>query len=312
MATYYATIPSDVSAKLVFDAVSAEVISAMDGVCVAVQGDERMGEYFSTTDDEVFKACTNPKEILQKICDGGSIGTLCVSGGGWSVRISKQFPRLVVDDSKVPCRDHYSVTVTLIAPDCFRDDAAIQQEYTRWLVPLETPDRANRVSRIHGVTKDVAMGYRIRASLLPAFMSRLGLGERNEVEAYGEVQEKGQLTNFSVDLARYGFRGLYSVYPEWPIHGITNYPNEACTRFCSLVDSHDSRVLASIGRRHCAFRCKDGRSTRTLEGNRFDVYRTKTRRSVTVSFDQYADEDPPVRAFSGGVRARLAGLRVKI
>ena len=206
MATYYSTIPSDVSAKLVFDAVSAEVISAMDGVCVAAQGDERMGEHFSTADDEVFKACTDSKEILQKICDGASIGTLCVSAGGWSVRLSRQFPRLVVDDSKVPCRDHYSVTVTLIAPDCFRDDAAIQEEYTRWLDPLEAPDRANRVSRTYGVTKDVSMGYRIRAPLLPAFMRRLGLGDRSEVEAYGEVQEKGQLTNFSVDLAHYGFR----------------------------------------------------------------------------------------------------------
>lgn len=122
----------------------------------------------------------------------------------------------------------------------------------------------------------------------------------------------GQFANFTIDLARYGFRGLYSVYPEWPVHGVTNYPNEACSRFCSLVDSKDSRVLASIGRRHCAFRCQDGRITRTLEGNRFDVCRTKTRRSVTVSFDQYSDEEPPVRSFSGGVRARLAGLGVKI
>ncbi len=312
MATYYATIPSDVSAKQVFDAVSAEVTNAMDGLCVAAQGDERMGEYFSTTDDEVFKACTNSKEILDKISDGAAIGTLCVNSGGWTVRLCRQFPRLVVDDSKVPFRDHYSVTVTLIGPDCFWDTAAIQQEYTKWLVPLEAADRANRVTRIHGATKDVSMAYRLHASQLPIFMRRLGLGERNEVEAYGEVQEKGQFTNFSVDLVRYGFRGLYSVYPEWPIHGITNYPNKACTRFCTLVDAHDSRVLASIGRRHCAFRCKDGRKTRTLEGNRFDVYRTRTRRSLTVSFDQYADEDPPVRAFSGGVRARLAELRVRI
>lgn len=179
MATYHATIPSDVSAQLVFDALSAEVVRSMDGVCVAVHGEERMGEYFSTAKDEVFKACDDPKEILQKIGNGASVGTLCVNGGGWSVRLSRQFPRWVVDDSKVPCRYHYTVTVTLIGADAFRDDAAIEQEYSRWLVPLELPDQGNRVSRIYGATKDVAMGYRIRASLLPAFMSRLGMGERS-------------------------------------------------------------------------------------------------------------------------------------
>ena len=312
MATYYARIPSDVSAKLVYDAVSAEVIKAMDGISVAAQGDERMGKYFSLADDEVFKACTDSEEILQKICDGASFGTLCVSGDGWNVRLCRRYPRLVVDDCTVPTREHYSVTVKLIAHPSFGDDAAIMREYARWLDPLETPDTANQITQSHGETKDVLMGYRIRASHVPALMRRLGLGRGNGVGAYGEVQETEKIRNFSVDLARYGFRGLYSVYPEWPVPGVTNYSSEASNRFCALIDANDNGVLASVGRRHCAFRCKDGRSTRTLEGNRFDVYLTKTRRSLTVSFDQYADEDPPVRAFSGGVRARLAGIGLKI
>lgn len=312
MATYHSIIPSGVLAKQVFDAVGEEVICAMDGICAVAWGDERMGEYFSITEDEVFKACTDSKEILQKICDGASVGTLIVGGDGWSIRLCRRYPRIVPDDSTIPCWEHYSVTVALIGHPSFGDDAAIKEEYARWLDLLEEPDSTNRITQSYGATKDVLMGYRIRASQLPAFMRRLGLGERNGDVAYGEVQEMERFTSFSVDLARYGFQGLYSVYPEWPIHGVTNYPSEACTRFCALIDAHDSGVLASVGRRHCAFRCKDGRSTRTLEGNRFDVYRTKTRRCLTVSFDQYADDDPPVRAFSGGVRNRLAALGVKL
>lgn len=312
MATYHAKIPSGVSASQVFDAVSAEVVGAMDGISVSAHGDERIGEYFSVSDDEVFKACADTREVLQKLCDGSSVGYLCVSGDGWSVQLCRHYTKIVVDDCTVPSRDYYSVIVTLIGSPCFGDDAAVQQEYTRWLAPLEEADTANRITRSYGVTKDVWMSYRIRSSQVPAFMRRLGVGDRSGVEAYGEVQETGKITSFSLDLDRYGFRGLYSVYPEWPFPGVTNYSSEACGRFCALIDAHGSGVLASLGRRHCAFRCRDGRSTRTLEGNRFDVYRTKTRRSLTVSFDQYADEDPPVRTFSGGVRTRLAVLGVKL
>ena len=106
--------------------------------------------------------------------------------------------------------------------------------------PLEKPDTANQITQSHGGTKDVLMGYRIHASRVPAFMRRLGLGKRNGVGAYGEVQEREEITNFSVDLARYGFRGLYSVYPEWPIPGVTNYSSEASNRFCALIDANDA------------------------------------------------------------------------
>ena len=156
------------------------------------------------------------------------------------------------------------------------------------------------------------MHYRIRASRVPEFLRYLGLNEPNRVQAHGEVRELGNITPYPLELSSYGFRSLYSVYPEWPIAGVTNYQGPACARFCELVDVPDSGVLVSVGRRHCAFRCKAGGCTRTLAGNQFDVYCTKTRRSLRVSFDRYADEDPPVREFSGGVRSRLAQLGMKI
>jgi hypothetical protein len=145
-----------------------------------------------------------------------------------------------------------------------------------------------------------------------AFLRKLGLGENQNLAAYGEVQEKVEFKRFSVDLKRFGFRGFYSVYPQWPIHSSTNYHADAYGRFCAMVDLGSPGVSGSVGKRYCSFRCQDGRNTRTLALNLFDIYRTKTRRSLTVSFEQYADEDPPVRAFSGGVRKRLAALGMKI
>lgn len=312
MAYYFAKVQPGVATKQVFDAVSAEITSSMKGICVVASGDERMGRYFSVAEDEVFKACTNSAEILQKVCDGASVGRLCVHAESWRMNLYRRYPRIVVDDATLPSRDYYFVSVTLIASDCFENKAAIEKQYANRLDPLETPSFGNRVCEIHGPTKDVVLHYRIHTSQLPNYLHQLGVGERDDVEAYGEVQELKQITSFSVDPARYDFRGLYSVYPDWSAYKVTNYANDTYARFCDLIDNDNSGLLISVGRRHCAFRCKDGSSTRTLEGNYFDISRTKVKRSLAISFDQYADEDPPVRTFSGGVRARLAELGIKI
>jgi len=311
MATYYAKIPSDVSAKQVFDAVSAEVVTAMDGIVVAAHGDERMGDFFSPAADEVFKACIDRREIFQKLADGSSLGMLCINRRDWSVHINRTFTKTVEDDRTVPNRDHYSVRVNLKSYPHIGNDARKMTDYATWLDPLE-PLTGNRVSESWGITKDLNMFFRVRPSDLVPLLRKLGLPDGRDVEAFGDVQERVKLTMFTVDFSRFGFRGLYSVYSEWPVNSSTNYPNDAYVRFCGIVDSKNSGVRASVGRRNCAFQCKDGRTTRTLDGNQFDVYRTKTRRTVTVSFEQYADNDPPVRMFSSGVRKRLAALGAAI
>jgi hypothetical protein len=312
MASYRATIPAEIPAKQVFDAVNGEVAAAMNGIVVTAAGDERMADFFSIAQDEVFKACTDPREILDKLSDGASLGRLCVDHRQWNVRLSRHFPKQVEDDCSIPLRDHYSVTVTLKSYPHIINEARKLADHASWLAPLEPPMWGNRVCENWGSTTDLLMLYRIPIPDVLAFLRKLGLGENQNLEAYGEVQEKVEFKRFSVDLKRFGFRGCYSVYPEWPIHSSTNYRADAYGRFCTLVDSGSPGVLGSVGKRYCSFRCQDGRNTRTLALNQFDIYRTKTRRSLTVSFEQYADEDPPVGAFSGGVRKRLAALGMKI
>ena len=312
MATYHATIPSEIPAKNVFDAVNAEVAAAMDGIAVCASGDERMSEFFSLADDEVFKACTDPRDILEKLTDGGSFGWICIDHGQWNVRLSRHFPKRVEDDRSVPVRDHYDACVTLKSYPHFNNEEQKLADHESWHGPLEPPIWGNRVSEFWGTTKDLLMSYRIRTANVVDFLAKLGIGKDGSLETYGEVQEKVAFEPSQIDLKQFGFRGLYSVYPEWPTPSSTNYPSDAYERFCALVDSGGPGVLASVGKRYCSFRCQDGKHTRTLALNKFDVHRTKTKRSLSISFEQYADEDPPVRAFSGGVRKRLAALGMKI
>jgi hypothetical protein len=312
MAKYYANIPEGVLTKEIFEAVSAEVVTSMDGIVVDAHGDERMGDFFCPKTEEIFKACISPREIYEKLSDGAALGRLCLSRGSLEVLVSRSFSKLVEDDCAVPVRDHYSVGVKLRSYPYMGNDERKKADYESWLsrFPLQSVD-GDKVCESWGVTKHLCMNYQVSVPELLTFVGKLGLPESGELQAYGDIQERGKLTPFSVDLARYGFRGLYSVYSEWPVRWSTNFPDDSYVRFCGVLDS-SSGVFLSVGRRYCAFRCTDGRSTRTLAMNQFDIYPTKTRKRITVGFDQYADEDPPVGAFSGGVRKRLANFGVKI
>lgn len=288
----------------------------MDGIAVAVHGDERMGEFFSLSEDEVFRACIDPRDIVARICDGASVGFLSIRSGDRSVRVSRTFPSLEVADGSRPRCESYSVMVTLVGYQDFADDERIHSEYENWLDLFDHGIGRNRFCRSYGESKDIMLEYQLRPENVEPLLRRLRVGLDASVEVHGDIQELQEFKPAGFDLAgcslRFGFRGLYSVYSDSQGVGVTNYPFEAYDRFCKLVDCDLPGILASVGRRRCSFRCKDGSITRTLGGNRFDVYRTKTRRTVSIGFEQYADEDPPVRLFSGGVRKQLAGIGIKV
>lgn len=316
MAVYYATIPQQVSTEEVFVSANSEVLSGMDGIVVAAHGDERMGDFFTLSKDQVFRACIEPRDILARVCDGAALGFLTIRLEDRSVHISRTFPTREVDDCSIPQFDHYPVMIALVAHQGFSDDKSIHAEYERCLDLLEPIAGGNRFTLSYEEIKKVLMHFQLAPKNLPKLLRKLGVGEDGVVKAHGEIQELHQFGPADFDLAgvalRFGFRGLYSVYPEHATYSVTNYPLVDYSRFCDLVDMGFPNILASIGRRYCSFHCKDGRITRTLEGNRFDIYRTKTKRTVTVSFDQHADEDPPVRLFSGGVRSKLASIGIEL
>lgn len=311
MASCTAVIPPSISALDVFDTVSREIVASMEGISVAAYGDERIGNFFSVTEDRIFKTCTDAREIYQKVCDGSAIGTLSLRGDGWSASLDCPW-HTVVDDCTIPKQEHYAVSIALINHPGFGSEDVVANEYAKRLGLLEEPgDYVRKTSESWGDTRDVCLNYRIRFSRVPEFLRHLGLPDDDRIQTNGEIQELEKIAPFFVDFVRYGFRGLYAVYSE-PVRRVTNYPLEARARFCALVDAPDSGVLASVGRRHCAFRCKDGRVTRTLAGNRFDIHQSKTKRSLTIDFERYEDTDPPVKMFSGAVREHLAALGMKI
>lgn len=312
MAQYYSAIPNSVSAKQVFECINREVVGGMDGIIVEAHGDERMADYFSVEKDIVYKACTDPEEILEKVEAGSLVGRLVLQSKEWSVSLCRNLSKQAEDDLSIPEFTFYTVGVTLISYPYMKDDRKIMMEYQKWLDPLEACE-GNSTTGSYGKTIDVILNYRLPRDRILRFIKLLFLKTSGSFEAAcGQIQERARMRNVQLDLARYGFRGLYSVFPDWPVASVSNFGLSKYEQFCAAIDSAPRGVFVSIGRCYLSYGAKDGRITRTLGGNRFQIYNTKTRRSVSVGFEQYSNEDVPVRLFSGKIRAKLKTLDISI
>ena len=313
MATYNAKIPERVSARTVFEAVNEEAVGGMEGIIVSAHGDHRTGEVFSVEHDVVFKACVRWEEIVERIGSGSLVGRLNIENEGVEIVLSRMARKVRENDATVPEFNSYEVMMTLRDYPAIKDEARILADYEGWkIAPLSGfAERAHTV--IYGETKDVCFRYLLRVDAVADFLAVLreklsGIPKR----IYGEVQEREAFREFEVDLERHGFRGNYSVYPDWPVPTLSNYPRGDYVRFCDAIDARRKSVFVSVGRGYVAYRASDGRITRSLRGNHFEIYGTKTGRSLCIGFEQYDDGDIPVRQFSRGIRKRLKGLGVVI
>jgi hypothetical protein len=315
MAEYFAVIPKTVSTQSVFDAINREVVGGMDGIIVVAHGNEKMGNYFSMDKDLVYKACIEQREILDKINSNRKIGWLSVLFPNFQIYVSRGFNKIIEDDISNPDVDYYNVSITLLNYPSKNDKNQINADYQSWLGPLELIPGNRSVGLLGAscdISKNMAFMYKVKCIDFPDWMTALIAKSARDVQMHGEVQETKGFCKFEIDLKRYCFRGSYSVYPEWINPSVSNYPLTFVNRFSSAVDSAGSDCRISVGRKYVSYNSADGRKTRTLGGNHFNIYNTKTRRSVWVGFEQYSDDDIPVRLFSSAVRIKLKELDIKI
>ncbi len=309
MANYWSPIPAEVPSQAVFEAINSHTVGGMDGIAVSAFGDHGMAEYFDPSSDEVFKFCQSRIEICGKVAAGSALGNIEIRNATEHTTISKPpKPSIPEDDCSIPTTDIYDVRINLINPAEFGKAEALLGLYEQRLGIL-APVSGNRFTQSWGETKDVWLFYKIKCRDLHRFLEAYDI--ENSREWFGDIQEKSQIKENPIDSSRYPFSHPYSVYSNsWK--NVCNYPISAKERFCSLLEGCPINLRLSVGRRFLSFKTDDGRQTRTLYGNQFDIHQHKGKRKLSISFEQYSDEDIPVRKFSGEVRKSLKQLGIKI
>jgi hypothetical protein len=312
MANYFASIPIAVRTEVVFEAINSHVVGGMDGLVVAAFGDHTLASCFDPATDEVLKFCVSSGEILEKVSTGSIVDDFDIRIPGESVRITRDFIKRTEDDASVLKHDRYNLIISLIDAPEFGSEAAINKAYEQRLNLPVQPPFGNRFCKVYGATKDVQLFYSLgRHDLLP-FLEAYAKQSAGRLEMFGAVQERGDITENVVDAALHPFRSPYAVYASYLAKYVSNYPMQSRERFCKLIDNCPENLKLEVGRSYLSFAATDGRNTRSLGGNQFSIYGSKGKRRLSVGFEQYADEDIPVRAFSGGVRQSLKGLGIKI
>ncbi|MCD6052549.1 MAG: hypothetical protein K0Q55_3967 [Verrucomicrobia bacterium] len=309
MANYWSAIPAEVPSQAVFEAINSRTVDGMDGIAVSAFGDHGMAEYFNPASDEIFKFCQSQREICEKVAAGSTIGNLYIQSATEQIAIFKPYkPTIPEDDTSIPTTNTYDVRITLINADEFGMEEAILKSYEDRLGIL-APVSGNRFTMSYGETKDVALFYQIRCVNLCKFLEIYEV--ENSREWLGDIQEKSQIKENPVDSSHHPSCHPYSVYSN-SLKNVCNYPISTKERFCSMLDGCPLNLRLSVGRRFLSFKTDDGRQTRTLYGNQFDIHHFKGKRKLSISFEQFSDEDIPVRKFSGEVRKSLKQLGIKI
>lgn len=309
MANYWSPIPAEVPSLAVFEAINSHTAGGMDGIAVSAFGDHSMAEHFDPAADEVFKFCQSENEICEKVATGSTAGNIEIQNTTEHATISKPpKPTIPEDDCSIPRTDTYDVRIALINPAEFGKEEAILKSYEGRLGIL-APVPGNRFTMSYGGTKDVWLFYKIKCQDLHRLLETYEVEKSGEW--FGDIQQKTQIKENPIDSTRYPFSHPYSIYSN-SLKNVCNYPISAKERFCSLLDSCPINLSLSVGRRFLSLKTDDGRQTRTLYGNQFDIHHHKGKRKLSISFEQYSDEDIPVRKFSGEVRRSLKQLGIKI